>query len=86
MKAEEETEEPNDRSEEERKALNTLRELWGKQLILIEYEDDDGQKQKFEISLEELAVKLENWANCEGKLPQNLKIQVKPLSSSPFFI
>jgi len=46
--------------------------------IKVEYTDDDGTKQEFYVSLEELCVLIENWANKEQKLPKNLKIVPTP--------
>lgn len=74
--------ESNEHGEEEREALNLLKELWGKRLILVKYTDDNGEEQESLHSLEEVGVMLENWADHEQKLPKNLRIQVKPLSSS----
>lgn len=55
-----------------------------KREIKVEYTDDNGEKYERWVSLEELCVMVNNWADAGKKLPKDLHLEIRPLSSSSF--
>jgi len=53
-----------------------------KREIKLEYTDDNGEKYERWVSLEELCVMINNWAGSEKKFPEDLHLEVRPLSSA----